>query len=58
MIAPKKYLATVEWRDPKTRELIKVTKEWRDVIPKGICYDTISYLDNKVSAIKLTSKSL
>jgi hypothetical protein len=57
MKAPQKCLATVEHRDPKTRELIKTTEEWIDVIPKGICYDTFSYLDRKVSAIKLTSKS-
>ena len=58
MEAPQKYLATVEHRDPKTREVIKTTEEWLDVIPKGLCYDTISYLDRKVSTIKLTSKSL
>ena len=58
MEAPQKYLATVEHRDPKTREVIKTTKEWRDIVPKSLCYDTYSYLDKKVSAIKLTSKYL
>ena len=58
MEAPQKHLATVEHRDPKTREVIKTTKEWYDIVPKGLCYDTYSYLDKKVSAIKLISKSL
>ena len=45
MEAPQKYLATVEHRDPKTREVIKTTKEWYDIVPKSLCYDTYSYLD-------------
>ena len=59
MEAPQKYLATFTWTSKKPPfEVIKTTEEWLDVIPKGLCYDTISYLDRKVSAIKLTSKSL
>ena len=59
MEAPQKYLATFTWTSRKPPfEVIKTTEEWLDVIPKGLCYDTISYLDRKVSAIKLTSKSL
>ena len=59
MEAPQKYLATFTWTSKKPPfEVIKTTEEWLDVIPKGLCYDTISYLDRKISAIKLTSKSL
>ena len=59
MEAPQKYLATFTWTSRKPPfEVIKTTEEWLDVIPKGLCYDTISYLDRKVSTIKLTSKSL
>ena len=59
MEAPQKYLATFTWTSRKSPfEVIKTTEEWLDVIPKGLCYDTISYLDRKVSTIKLTSKSL
>ena len=58
MEAPQKYLATFTWTSKKPPfEVIKTTEEWLDVIPKGLCYDTISYLDRKISAIKLTSNS-
>ena len=58
MEVPQKDLATFTWTSRKPPfEVIKTTEEWLDVIPKGLCYDTISYLDRKVSAIKLTSKS-
>lgn len=59
MEAPQKYLATFTWTSRKPPfEVVKTTEEWLDVIPKGVCYDTYSYLDKKVSDIKLTSKSL
>lgn len=45
-----------------TRVLIIKPLPWfvrgGDPIPKSLCYDTYLYSDKKVSAIKLTSKSL
>ena len=46
MEAPQKYLATFTWTSRKPPfEVVKTTEEWIDVIPKGLCYDTISYLE-------------
>ena len=51
-----------KFRAENTRKLIIKPLPWfitgGNPIAKGLCYDTYSYLDRKVSVIKLTSKSL